>query len=156
VLEGALEHKDSMGNGSIIRPGDVQRMSAGTGVTHSEFNSSRENPVHFLQIWILPDRSRHAPGYDQKAFSTAERAGQRRLLASPDGAQGSIQLHQDVKLYASLLAPGQKVEHALKPKRHAYLHVARGSTKLAGVELFAGDAVKISDAQTLAAEATSD
>ena len=113
VLEGALEHKDSMGNGSIIRPGDGQRMSAGTGVRHSEANSSKTDPAHLLQIWILPDRRGHEPGYEQKAFPEAEKRGKLRLIASPDGKDGSVTIHQDAKLYASLLEPGQEVKHEL-------------------------------------------
>ena len=116
VLEGALEHKDSIGNGSVIRPGDVQRMSAGTGVRHSEFNHSRDEPVHFLQIWIVPERRGLAPGYEERAFGDDEKRGRLRLVASPDGRDGSVVIHQDVDLYAALLAPGDAVEHARAPR----------------------------------------
>src|SRR5690349_1369915 len=137
VLSGALEHKDSMGTGSVIRPGDVQRMSAGTGVTHSEFNASPTEQVHFLQIWILPDARGHAPSYEQKHFTEAERQGRLRLVASHDGAEGSLTIHQDARIYAGLLAPGQAVPHVFAPKRHGFLHVARGKVTVAGQELVA-------------------
>src|SRR5580692_9124694 len=117
VLEGALEHKDSIGTGSVIRPGDVQRMSAGTGVRHSEFNGSRTEPVHFLQIWIIPDRRGHEPGYEQKTFAESERRGQLRLVASRDGRAGTVTLHQDVALYVGLLDEGQRGEVALAAGR---------------------------------------
>lgn len=127
VLEGALAHKDSMGNGSIIRPGDGQRMSAGTGVRHSEANPSSKDPVHLLQIWILPDRRGHEPGYEQKSFPEEEKRGHLRLVASPDGADGSVTIHQDAKLYVSLLSAGQHVEHELSPGRFAWLQIAKRS-----------------------------
>src|SRR5690242_6764300 len=126
VLSGGLQHRDSMGTGSVIKPGDVQRMSAGTGVTHSEFNASPSELVHFLQIWIMPDRRGYAPGYEQKHFTEAERQGQLRLVASNDGRDGSLTIHQDARLYASLLAPGEPVTHDLAQGRYAWLHVARG------------------------------
>ena len=144
VLEGALQHRDSMGNGSVIRPGDVQRMSAGTGVTHSEFNASESEPVHLLQIWMLPERKGTAPSYEQEAFSEAERQGKLRLVASPDGREGSVTIHQDNELYAALLNAGETVRHALKPDRHAWVHVARGRVQLHGTELAAGDGAAIS------------
>lgn len=140
VLSGALSHKDSMGTGSVIRPGDVQRMSAGTGVTHSEFNASPTEFVHFLQIWIVPDARGHAPSYQQKHFTEADRQGRLRLVASQDGREGSLTLHQDAALYAGLLAPGEGVVQALAPGRSAWLHVARGKVRVDGQELSAGDA----------------
>ena len=149
VLEGALQHKDSMGTSSIIRPGDVQRMSAGTGVTHSEFNASRSELVHFLQIWILPEHPGGKPGYEQKAFSEAERKGNFRLVASPDGRDGSVTIRQDMSLYAALPRTGEVLRHALAPGRHAWVHVARGQVELGGEQLEAGDAVAISDARGL-------
>jgi quercetin 2,3-dioxygenase len=146
VLEGALEHKDSLGTGSIIRPGDVQRMSAGSGVTHSEFNASRDDLVHFLQIWILPERRGLKPGYEQKAFPEAERSGVLRPVATRDGRDGSVTVHQDVSLYAALLDGGQSVRHQIEPGRHAWIHVARGGADVAGTQLEAGDAAALSDA----------
>src|SRR5581483_6147136 len=125
VLEGELEHKDSMGNGSIIRPGDGQRMSAGTGVRHSEANPSKTNPVHLLQIWIVPDRQGHEPGYEQKSFPEDEKRGRLRLIASPNGAGGSVTIHQDAKLYVALLSPGQQVERKLAAGRYSWLQVAK-------------------------------
>ena len=149
VLEGALQHKDSMGTSSIITPGEVQRMSAGTGVTHSEFNASKSELVHFLQIWILPERPGGKPGYEQKAFSEAERKGNFRLVASPDGRDGSVTIRQDMSLYAALPRTGEVLRHALAPGRHAWVHVARGQVELGGEQLEAGDAVAISDARGL-------
>ena len=146
VLEGALQHKDSMGTSSTIRPGEVQRMSAGTGVTHSEFNASPSELVHFLQIWILPARPGGKPGYEQKAFPESERRGRWRLVASPDGRDGSVTINQDVALYTSLSRAGEKLKYELAPGRHAWLHVARGQVELAGEKLTAGDAAAISDA----------
>jgi redox-sensitive bicupin YhaK (pirin superfamily) len=149
VLDGALEHKDSMGGSSIIRPGEVQRMSAGTGVTHSEFNASRDELVHFLQIWILPARPGGKPGYEQKAFPEAERRGKLRLVASPDGRDGSVTIAQDVSLYTSLPRTGETLRHELGPGRHAWVHVARGQVEIGGEQLEAGDAVAVSDARGL-------
>lgn len=143
VLEGALEHKDSLGTGSVIRPGDVQRMSAGTGVAHSEFNGSKTEGVHFLQIWIMPDRAGHAPGYEQKAFPAEERQGRLRLVASPDGRDGSLTIHQDASLRAGLLAAGEAATYQLRKGRRAWVHVARGSVTLNGERLDAGDAAAI-------------
>src|SRR5262249_30178893 len=142
-LEGELSHKDSMGTGSIIRPGDVQRMSAGTGVRHSEFNPSSSNLVHFLQIWIIPDRAGHAPSYEQKSFSTAARDGTLRLVASNDGRDGSVTIHQDAQLWAGTFIGDQKATHRLLPGRHAWVHVAKGSAKVQGTDLTAGDAAAI-------------
>jgi redox-sensitive bicupin YhaK (pirin superfamily) len=156
VLDGAIEHQDSMGNGSIIRPGDGQRMSAGTGVRHSEANASKTEAAHLLQIWILPDRRGHEPGYEQKAFPEAEKRGRLRLIASPDGSDGSVTIHQDAKLYASLLNPGQAVKHELGKGRHAWLQVARGAVELNGKSLTQGDGAAISDEQQLIVKATKD
>jgi len=144
VLEGALEHKDSLGTGSVIRPGDVQRMSAGTGVRHSEFNASRTDPVHFLQIWIEPAKTGIAPGYEQKAFSEADKRGRLRLVASPDGAEGSLTIHQDARVYATVLAPGEAVTHRLAPRRHAWVQVTRGALTVGGEPLAQGDGAAIS------------
>jgi quercetin 2,3-dioxygenase len=149
VLEGELAHKDSMGNGSVIRPGDVQRMSAGTGVVHSESNPSRSVPVHFLQIWIVPDRPGHSPGYEQKAFSEADRRGKLRLVASPDGRDGSVSVHQDASVYAGLLEPGDRAAHQVRPGRHSWVHVARGSIDLNGQTLREGDGAAVSDEERL-------
>jgi redox-sensitive bicupin YhaK (pirin superfamily) len=140
VLSGALQHKDSMGTGSVIRPGDVQRMTAGTGVTHSEFNASPTDTVHFLQIWILPDTRGIAPSYEQKHFSEADRQGRLKLVASKDARDGSVAIHQDASLFAGLLAPGERTTYDLPQGRYAWLHVARGKVEVAGAELSAGDA----------------
>jgi redox-sensitive bicupin YhaK (pirin superfamily) len=144
VLAGSLEHKDSLGTGSIIRPGDVQRMSAGTGIQHSEFNASATDPVHLLQIWILPDQLGIAPTYAQKHFSASERQGQLRLIVSQASRDGSIGINQDVDLYAATLAAGQEVSHTLAPGREAWLQVARGSVLLNDRLLAAGDGAAIS------------
>jgi redox-sensitive bicupin YhaK (pirin superfamily) len=144
VLEGGLEHKDSMGTGSVIRPGDVQRMSAGTGVTHSEFNASSSELVHFLQIWLIPELRNIQPSYEQKAFSEDEKKGKLRLVGSRDGRDGSVTIHQDVDLYATRLEAGESVRHELKPGRHAWVHVARGKAKVNGNELEAGSAAALS------------
>jgi redox-sensitive bicupin YhaK (pirin superfamily) len=152
VLEGGLAHKDSLGTGSVIRPGDVQRMSAGTGVRHSEFNESRTEPVHFLQIWILPDRRGHTPGYEQKTFPEAERRGHLRLVASNDGREGSVSLHQDVALWAGVLDEGQKAELPLAAGRHAWVHVVRGTVTVNGKRLGEGDGAALSDEGAVALE----
>ena len=144
VLEGALEHKDSMGNGSVIKPGDVQYMSAGTGVAHSEFNASKTEPVHLYQIWMLPEKRGLKPVYDQKNFSEAEKRGKLRLVASPDGREGSVKIRQNNELYATVLGSGDTVKHELKKDRHAYVQVARGSVKLNGTKLEVGDGAAIS------------
>ena len=144
ILEGALEHKDSMGNGSIIRPGDVQRMSAGTGVRHSEFNPSADELVHLLQIWIEPAVNGIAPGYEEKHFDAASRRGRLRLIASQDVREGSVKIHQDAAIYAALLDGSERATHALAAGRKAYVHVARGKLTVNGNGLDAGDAVKIS------------
>ena len=150
VLEGALAHKDSMGTGSIIKPGDVQRMSAGTGVLHSEANPSKTEPVHFLQIWIVPERRGLAPGYEQKTFGDGERRGQLRLVASRDGRDGSITVHQDVSVYAGLFDGDERAELAIAPGRHAWVQVARGSIELGGQRLEPGDGAALSDERTVA------
>lgn len=146
VLSGALEHKDSLGTGSVIRPGDAQRMSAGTGVRHSEFNASKDELVHFLQIWIVPDRAGHEPGYEQKHFTEGERKGVLRLIASRDGRLGSLTIHQDASVLSGLLSPGDRVSHVVAPGRHAWVHVAKGEVEIDGEKLSAGDAAAIDDA----------
>lgn len=145
VLDGALEHKDSMGTGSIIRPGDIQRMSAGTGVRHSEYNPSRTERVHFLQIWLVPNRAGVQPGYEQKHFPLDERRGRLVLLVSPDGRDGSLSAHQDGLLYGTLLEAGESVEHPLAAGRRAYVHVARGTVSVNGAPLGSGDGATLDD-----------
>ena len=139
VLEGELAHKDSMGTGSVIRPGDVQRMSAGSDVRHSEFNHSRTQPVHFLQIWIIPDVRGIAPEYEQRSFGAGEKRGRLRLVASGDGADASLRIHQDARVYAGLFDGGEQARHALQPGRLGYVQVARGSIELNGQAMAAGD-----------------
>jgi redox-sensitive bicupin YhaK (pirin superfamily) len=153
VLEGALAHKDSMGNGSVIRPGVVQRMSAGTGVTHSEFNASQTDPVHLLQIWVFPEKKGLPPGYEEREFPEAEQRGRLRLIASRDGREGSARWNQDADLYATLLSPGETASHPLKPGRHAWVHVARGAVTLNGHALKAGDGAAISEEEGVAIRA---
>ena len=150
VLEGALEHRDSIGTGSIIRPGDVQIMSAGTGIRHSEFNPSKTEPVHFLQIWIEPDRDGIAPRYDQKTFPESEKRGGLRLVGSSDGRRGSIVIHQDVDLFAGILSSGEKASHALRKGRRGWLQVARGSVDVNGQTLEAGDGAALQDEPAVA------
>lgn len=145
VLDGALEHKDSLGTGSVIRPGEVQRMTAGTGVLHSEFNHSKTSPVHLLQIWLLPEKRGLKPSYEQKNFPVSEREGKLRLIASHDGRDGSVTVNQDVELYAGILAPGEKASKSLAPGRHAWIQLASGRLSLNGEELQAGDGVAVSD-----------
>jgi hypothetical protein len=149
VLEGELEHKDSMGNGSIIRPGDVQRMSAGSGVRHSEYNPSASAPVHFLQIWIVPNAYGIAPGYEQKYFAPQEKRGRLRLIASGDGAHGSVKIHQDAAVYAGLFDGGEDASLALAANRLAYVHVARGEVTVNGERLSAGDGLKVAKEKAL-------
>jgi quercetin 2,3-dioxygenase len=156
LLEGALEHKDSLGTGSVIRPGDGQRMSAGTGIRHSEFNHSKTDPAHLLQIWILPDRRGHAPGYEQKQFPAEEKRGKLRLIASPDGKDGSVTIHQDASLYVALLGPGQQVTHELGKGRYAWLQVAKGGVGLNGKALSQGDGAAVSDELRLTIKAGED
>ncbi|MBL8793860.1 MAG: pirin family protein [Planctomycetia bacterium] len=139
VLEGTLKHQDSLGNGSLIRPGELQRMSAGTGILHSEFNPSATEPVHLYQIWLLPERHGLTPGYEQKQFADDEMQGQLRLVASPDGRDGSLTIHQDASLYRSSLQPGEEVSHELQPGRHAWVQVLRGQAAVNGTDLTAGD-----------------
>ncbi len=148
VLAGRIEHRDSMGTVGVLRAGEMQRMSAGTGVVHSEMNGG-DDPLHFLQIWILPERSGIAPSYEQKAFPEEERRGRFRLLVSPEGAEGSLRVHQDVRLYGTALDAGESVRHGLAPGRHGWLQIARGEVTLDGVELEAGDGVAISDESEL-------
>jgi len=149
VLDGALEHRDSMGNGSVIKPGDIQYMGAGTGVTHSEFNASETESVHLYQIWMFPEKQGLKPRYDQKTFSEAEKRGKLRLLASPDGREGSVKIRQNNELYASVLAKGETVKHELQPERHAYVQVARGSLTLNGRKLDEGDGAAVSGEGTV-------
>ncbi len=143
VLEGALEHKDSIGTGSIIRPGDVQRMTAGTGVAHSEYNASKTDEVHFLQIWIMPDKRGHEPGYEQKTFDDEAGRGKLRLVGSSDGRDGSLVIHQDMQLYATRLETGETASYDLVNGRKAWVHIARGKMTVNGTELDAGDAAAI-------------
>jgi hypothetical protein len=156
VLEGALEHKDSIGTGSVIKPGEVQRMSAGTGIMHSEFNHSKTEPVHFLQIWLLPEREGLAPGYEQQNFSPAKTPGKLQLVAARDGREGSVTVHQDVELYAGVLKAGDRISHSLKPQRHAWVQVARGAISLNGVPLDTSDGAGISEETDVVIEATKD
>ena len=145
VLEGALEHKDSMGNGEVLRPGEFQRMSAGTGIRHSEFNPSATEPVHLYQIWLLPRTNGIKPSYEQKFFPEVEKQGKFRLVASPNGAEGSLSIHQDAKVYLSTLDAGQEVKHDLEAGRHAWLQVLRGRVTVNGQTAEAGDGVAVSD-----------
>jgi len=149
VLEGALEHKDSMGTGSGIRPGEVQMMSAGSGITHSEFNPSREEGVHFLQIWIVPDRLRVAPRYQQKNFSDADKRGRLRLIISPEAEDGALGVYQDARVYAGLFDGAERAEFEVAAGRYAYVHVARGALQVNGVAMEAGDGARVRDAGTM-------
>jgi quercetin 2,3-dioxygenase len=153
VLEGALEHRDSMGNGSVIRPGDVQRMTAGTGVLHSERNPE-PRPVHFLQIWIIPEQRGLPPSYEQRAFPEEERRGTLRLVASGDGRDGAVTVHQDVDVYATLLDPGPALTYALRPGRQAWVHVARGALRLDDQTLAEGDGAAVVDEPSVTLQAT--
>ena len=156
VLEGALEHRDSLGTGSVIRPGDVQRMSAGTGISHSEFNHSDSEVVHFLQIWIIPEAEGLAPGYEQKSLPEEERRGRWRLAGSRDGAEGSVVVHQDVRLYTTLLPAGEVLTHELAPERRAWLQVARGAMDVEGQLLEAGDGAAVDGNQVISVRAMQD
>jgi quercetin 2,3-dioxygenase len=156
VLEGTLEHKDSLGNGARIRPGDVQRMSAGTGITHSEFNPSTSEPVHFLQIWIIPDRTGLPPSYEQREFPIAERRGRLRLAAAPHGAAGAVTLHQDARLFIANLATGEQVAHAVERGRGVWLQVARGIIALNGIEMREGDGAAAENETALEIQAETD
>ncbi len=149
VLEGSIRHRDSLGNGGVIKPGEIQRMTAGTGIRHSEFNASSKKRLHLLQIWITPDRKNYRPGYAQRAFPTATRKNQLRPIATPNGAGTSVRINQNIVVYASLLDAKKRVAHVVKPKRHAWIQVARGAIRVNGVQLTAGDAVRTSDAGTL-------
>jgi len=156
VLEGGLAHEDTTGTKALIRPGEVQRMTAGTGIRHSEFNASKTEPVHFLQIWILPERDGLAPGYEQRAFSDEEKRGTWRLVASRDGREGSVTVHQDVDLYASLLGEGERLAFDLRPGRHAWLQVARGQIRLDGNLMKEGDGLAVSDVPHIEIESAAD
>jgi redox-sensitive bicupin YhaK (pirin superfamily) len=156
VLEGALEHKDSIGTGSVIRPGDVQVMSAGTGIRHSEFNHSKTELVHFLQIWVMPDRQGIAPRYEQKTFPDAEKRGQLRLVGSSDGRDGSVVIHQDVELFAALLNAGEKLTHALASGRRGWIQVIRGAVASNGHDLAAGDGAAVANEPDLSVTARFD
>ncbi len=153
ILSGALQHRDSMGNGSVIRPGDVQRMSAGTGVSHSEFNPSESEEVHLLQIWILPAARNLEPGYEQKFFGDVERSGKLRLIVSDDGRDGSVRIHQDARVHATILGAGESVVHSLNEARHAWLQVARGTLSLNEIKLTQGDGAAVSNETELQIEA---
>ena len=156
VLEGAIEHRDSLGTGSVIRPGDVQRMTAGTGIHHSEFNHSRTRPLHFLQIWIVPETQGIEPEYEQRAYSEAERRNRLRLIGSRDGREGSVTVHQDADVFASLLEAGGKLVHPLRPDRKAWVQVARGAVRIDGVSLSAGDGAAVAGQQEIIIEADTD
>ena len=153
VLEGGLQHRDNIGNGSVIRPGDVQRMSAGTGVLHSEFNASKEESMHFLQIWILPGETDLAPGYEEKHFSDDEKRGRLRLVGSRDGRDGSVTIHQDVDLYAAIIPDGSRVEHRPATGRHGWVQVLKGEIRLGNDALSSGDGAAISDEELIELEA---
>jgi redox-sensitive bicupin YhaK (pirin superfamily) len=154
VLDGALEHEDNAGHRGVIRPGMVQRMSAGTGVVHSEYNASQTDPVHFLQIWIVPATRGVPPRYDDRTFPAAGRENALQLIVSPDGADDSLDIHQDARIYSAVLAPGRSVAHALAPGRHGWVQVARGTVLLNNVPLSAGDGAAISEETALTVAAT--
>jgi hypothetical protein len=156
VLEGALEHKDSIGTGSVIQPGEVQRMSAGTGILHSEFNHSQTQPVHFLQIWLLPEKKGLSPSYEQRNFSPAKTPGKLHLVAARDGRENAVTVHQDVDLYAAVLKEGDRISHTLKPQRHAWVQVARGTITLNSLPLNTSDGAAISEETDVVIEATKD
>jgi redox-sensitive bicupin YhaK (pirin superfamily) len=155
VLKGALEHRDSLGNGEVLRPGELQRMSAGTGIRHSEFNPSASEPVHLYQIWLLPDEKGLTPSYEQKAFDKAAQRNRLRLVASPDGRDGALTIHQDAELYLATLTEGACVTHPLRPGRAAWLQVLSGAVTLNGASLQASDGVAITDESLLTIEAAS-
>jgi quercetin 2,3-dioxygenase len=156
VLQGALEHKDSLGNGTVIRPGEVQHMSARTGILHSEFNPSKANPVHFLQIWIIPDQVGLPPSYEQKAFPIEERRGQLRLVAAPDGRDGAVTLHQDARLFVADLRSGERVVHDVDSGLGVWLQLARGIVALNGTEMRKGDGAAVEDEPAIIIEAETD
>jgi redox-sensitive bicupin YhaK (pirin superfamily) len=149
VLEGALEHRDSTGNGSVIRPGDVQRMSAGTGISHSEYNHSQVDPVHLLQVWIMPDRQGLEPGYEQRSFAPEELRGRWRLIAANDGRDGAVTVRQDVAVLVARLEPGERVSYRLQAGRHAWVQMAAGAMTLNDIALSAGDGAALSEVATL-------
>jgi redox-sensitive bicupin YhaK (pirin superfamily) len=153
IIDGSLQHKDSMGNTSVIRAGEVQRMSAGTGVTHSEFNPSAEAPTHLLQIWITPEREGAAPSYEQREFTEEERRGRLRLIASRAAREGSVTLHQDAEVYSGILDKGEQVSYDMRAGRNAWVQVVKGSLKLNGVELAAGDGAAVSGEEKLTFDA---
>jgi len=155
VLDGALAHKDSLGTGSVIRPGDVQRMTAGTGIRHSEFNASKTEPVHFLQIWIVPEAEGLAPSYEQKSYPAEDKRGMLRLVASRDGREGSVTVHRDVDLYATLLGEGDRTRHTFRPGRAGWLQVARGTATVNDVQLYPGDGIAIEAIDDVAITGTS-
>jgi redox-sensitive bicupin YhaK (pirin superfamily) len=156
VLEGSLEHKDSIGTGSVIQPGEVQRMSAGKGIRHSEFNHSKTESVHFLQIWLLPDTKDLPPSYEQRNFSPAKNPGKLHLVAARNGREGAVTVHQDVDLYAAVLELGDRISHTLQPQRHGWIQVARGAITLNGLPLDKGDGAAISQETDVVIEATTD
>ena len=154
VVSGEVQHADSMGNRAVVRPGEIQRMTAGTGVTHSEMNPSPSEDLHLLQIWIEPERRGLAPGYEQKAFADVDRKGRLLLIASPDGRDDSVRIHQDVSLHTALLAPGERIEHEIAPGRHAWLQLIHGSVLASGEKLAAGDGLALSNERKLEIQAT--
>jgi quercetin 2,3-dioxygenase len=156
VLEGALEHRDSMGNGEVLRPGEFQRMSAGTGITHSEFNPSASEPVHLYQIWLFPEKRGIEPSYEQKRFAEEERHNRLRLVASPDAAEGSLLIHQDARILLGNLDAQHEITHALADNRHAWVQVLRGEVNVNGQSLSAGDAAAVSDESNVALQAQTD
>jgi hypothetical protein len=156
ILEGALQHKDSIGSGAVIRPGEIQRMSAGTGVEHSEFNASQTEPVHFLQIWLVPEKRGLAPSYEQKPVPLEERRGKLRLVAAPDAKDGAVSLHEDARVYVATLAAGERVGHDIAPGRGVWVQVARGIVALGGTELREGDGAALEDEKTATIEAETD
>jgi quercetin 2,3-dioxygenase len=156
VLDGALQHKDSIGNGTVIRPGEIQRMSAGTGVEHSEFNASQSEPAHFLQIWIIPEKRGIKPSYEQKSVPLEERRGKLRLVAAPDAPEGAVTLHEDARVYVANLAAGERVSHDIAPGRGVWVQVARGIVGLNGTELREGDGAALEDEARAEIEADTD
>lgn len=153
VLEGALAHRDSLGSGSVIRPGDVQLMSAGTGIRHSEFNASKEDPVHFLQIWVMPEKQGLKPAYAEKHFPEAERRNRLKLIVSPDGRDGSLKIHQDAAIHAGVLEEGASLKETLKPERRYWLQVAKGALDINGETVAEGDGLAVVDEDSLAIQA---
>lgn len=153
VIEGALEHRDSLGSGSVIRPGDVQRMTAGTGIQHSEFNHSKDDPLHLLQIWIEPERTGLTPGYEEKTFAADARRGQLRLIAARDGRDGAVTIHQDADIYAALLAPGDRVTHPVASGRKVWLQIVKGGVEANGEFLDEGDAAAFEDIDAVTIDA---